>query len=108
MIFKPENDTELVVEWKKVETETRVYEANTEIKNGKSVLEFWQRSETFYPRLSKNSKLVLSFSACSTESERIFSASRLIKNQRRRSLSDNNTEQLIKTSPYLRRIKCPK
>lgn len=83
-------------------TKVKCYSANAKEDLHSSPLAFWRKSEHFYPRLANVARLVFTPSACSTESERLFSTSSILRSQRRAQLTGENTELIIKAGSYLR------
>lgn len=83
--------------------ELKGYIANAKTEKGECPLAFWKRSESFYPHLAQIARLVFTPSACSTESERLFSATALLRSKRRSMLSAENTEVIVKVGNFLNR-----
>lgn len=97
-----------VDEQEKVKHEMQVYLANAEFNtddNGEvieEVLSFWDRSETFYPRLAKVARFVFTALTCSTESERVFSTAGLKRQKERSRLSGTTAELIILVGRFMR------
>lgn len=66
--------------------EVQGYTGNA-VNRGKSPLDFWKNSSNFYPKLSLVACFVLTPSATSTESERVFSVAVHLRRKHRTALT---------------------
>lgn len=74
-------------------------------KSNTGPLEWWQKNEERYPKLSRAAKRIHSIPSTSTPSERIFSKAGFIASKVRSALLPGNVHKLVFLAHNLKRLK---